>query len=88
MQDTACSPKQEPNHIDIHNSINNLRTVVRQLKAFKDRLNGESQPTLGESETKAQEPSFIEVLNGTAGSIRGECDQANQILEEINNMLF
>lgn len=88
MQETACAPRPNPNHIDIHDSINNIRTVVRQLNAFKNRLKGEEQPPLGEKETKASEPSFIEVLNATAGTVRSECDQANQILAEIQDMLF
>jgi len=85
---TAGATCKQPHHIAIHNSIGNIHSIVRQLRILKNKLNNDSQPECGEDVVKAPEPSFMEVLNHTPDNIIAECNEAHQILAEIEDMLF
>lgn len=88
MSNEPCNTASQPSHhIRIDNSVGNIRSVVIQIKALKARLNNE--PQVGcEDVNKASEPSFIDVLTNTPDNIITECNTANQILSEIEEMLF
>jgi len=88
MQETANTPCNQPNHIAIHNSIDNIRLLVSQLRALKNRLTGAPSEPCGEDVNNASEPSFIDVLNHAPDNIITECNEASQILDEIKGMLF
>jgi len=87
MSETACQVEAPAHHIRISDSINNIRSVVHQIKALKARLNNEPSGVCG-GEEKASEPSFIDVLTQTPDHIITQCNEANDILAEINQMLF
>ena len=88
MSNTPCGTTSKlAHHIAIYNSIDNVRSVAHQIRELKARLNNE--PSGGcDEKVEVSEPSFIEVLTNTPDNIIAECNAANQILSEIEEMLF
>ena len=75
-------------HHEIYGEVVALDEIEDRLMSLVSRINPVPESDNCKSEAYDNEPSFQEVLNGTAGNLRGRRERLNNLITTLEDQLF
>ena len=85
---TTGAPTRQQKHSEINEAINYLEGKINGLGFLASKIRGEKSSTEKDAEKLRESDSLESILNGAAGRIRGLSDVAQEIIRDIEEMLF
>lgn len=92
IEPIGCETKRREKHIEIHDAIQQMDSITRQLDELIYRIEGPvpqvPQDNPNGEYVKEPLPPLIEVLSGGAGEIREKTANAHKRIVRLNELLF
>ena len=88
IESIDCESNRREKHIELHNAIQQIDSISRQLDELICRMEGPVPHNAECSDVKESLPNFMDVLNGAAGAIREKTDSAHKRIIQLNELLF
>lgn len=86
----TVAPAQINKHLEIHQAIRDMSSVVDSLDNLLIRVRGPIPETQGDGpkEPPCPDPTLSGVLNGSPSLIRQKIERAHRLIDELNQELF
>lgn len=83
----SCGPTRKEKHIELHQAIIDVCSVISHLKSLTERIRG-AEPKDPECLKTNDSPTLSEVLNHGAGALRETTSEIHSIIDALEEALF